>query len=367
MPPCFDRVVVLRSRGYVHVAVVVIGILWIGVLSAYAFTKGGYPTVQESVSVTLLLSFNALSTLCIPIFSLLDASDSVERSRWYSHVWFELTSLSLLLVSHFAAALLFDILSPSFHCANSNPDSEGWCKLINVYISVASWITPLILFLFISYLSLASFRTAPRFPTLWHTPVRFCPWDDADLHVSKIIRTKALDADPREIEEAAGGSVSQLSCSQPQSRGRSQTLVPPITHMNPPPRRTSQISRPLPHPPGGRVTVRPPQPGVRRTYLSPLRMVSQPPPSRSTFQPPSSRAMSHRPSSQTPSLPIPLHHDATLHPSRTGMILLPINTAVSARAGDSTSSFKRGNELERYCDSWNRNRRGSASHPTWRA
>ena len=77
---------------------------------------------------------------------LLDFSECVEKSRWFSHVWFEMTWLCILFLFQtstlscllrlpqltllVAAGLLFNVLSPSFKC---DDPSESVPTLLSSY------------------------------------------------------------------------------------------------------------------------------------------------------------------------------------------------------------------------------------------
>lgn len=159
-------------------------------------------------------------------------------------------------------------------------------------------------------------HTARRCPTLWHTPVRLCPWKDGNMCISQTVpdvRPLSYEAEPSKLEEGTRNSVSQISSSQPSSRGSSQTL----SNLDPSPRLTSQFPRALPRPPVPRCV--PSQLPAIRAHLSHPRMVSQPPPSRLSLQQPSRvRTMSSLSPSRIPSRPVPSQHAATRCPSRPG-------------------------------------------------
>lgn len=209
---------------------------------------------------------------------------------------------------------------------------------------------------------------------IWHTPVRFCPWDSRDRWLSKTITIPSTDVQPlsTEVEPRNIGrgesrsSVSQLS-SPHASRSSLQTLVLPITPVKPLPRRTSHYPHPLPHSPARRATSQFPPLQVH-SYLPPPRMVSLPPPPRG-FRPSSSRVMSQLPPARIPSRPIPLRpiplsHAVPLHSTRAGMTLSPSQPSRFPRGRDVTYNPRRASEMERDCEGWNRNRQGSALHRT---
>ncbi|KAF8580911.1 hypothetical protein K439DRAFT_269088 [Ramaria rubella] len=266
----------------------------------------------------------------------------------------------MLLAFQFTAALLFTVFSSSFDCENSDADLEGRCQLVNVYISFASWIVPVMLFLFVSYFMLVCFRVSRQSPTLWRTPVRFCPWND----IPKVISDKQRSSNTVEQNEAGGSVASASRLSLPSSsRGSSQTLTPSLSHEISLARPTQGASQSISHPPtpSSRVSTQTMLPyRMHRSMPPPLRAVSQPPPARATSRPPSSRVSSQLPPSLVVSGPLPLSHPVGLSKSQwhSHTISIPHKT-------ERTYHMKRPSNLERYCDEWNRNRRSSGLHPTW--
>jgi len=59
-----------------------------------------------------------------------------------------------LLIAHIGLASMFVVWRPKFDCPSDNPDEEGTCWLLSMYILVASWITPVLLVAYVVALAL---------------------------------------------------------------------------------------------------------------------------------------------------------------------------------------------------------------------
>ncbi|KAJ7470653.1 regulator of Vps4 activity in the MVB pathway-domain-containing protein [Mycena latifolia] len=69
--------------------------------------------------------------------------------------WLDAARMLFLMLAHIGIAAAFAFWNPSFHCPTSTPDSEGVCRLLNLYILVASWIIPVLLIIYAAGLALA--------------------------------------------------------------------------------------------------------------------------------------------------------------------------------------------------------------------
>jgi len=189
--PLEGRTIVLRTRAYVFVSIVIMGLVWTGLLSAVSFVKGRFRSGGESAATITFLAAQVISALYIPIFALADSSDHVGSSRWYSHTWFELLSLYFLFAFQFSGSLVYTLLSPSFNCTEDSADREGECQLVNAYISIASWLTPVAIIIYMTYITAVCIRRSKVFRAIWRTPMRLVPWDNGDLGASMLSKTSA--------------------------------------------------------------------------------------------------------------------------------------------------------------------------------
>jgi len=285
------RAIILRIRAYVFVILVLLGILWTALLCVDSFSKGGFRSRVEAVSIIFFLTSQAFTPLCIPVLIILDHSDTAEKSRWHGHAWFEIVWLTGLFVCQFTAALLFTLMSPSFDCNNANADIQGECQLVNVYVSIAAWLTPAMLASFLGYLIAVCYRVSRRCPNVWRTPIRLVPWDhDASAEIipkSDYYRPTTLNK-PRSLEASSNESLSRFDSLESSSRGNTRSFEHRV-YDNAATSYPPNISAPQPL---SRNVV------TRAPYLfPPLRIVSQPSPFKTFGQPimSHSRAISQLP------------------------------------------------------------------------
>lgn len=223
------RLTILKLRSIVYATLVVLGIIWTGLLCVDAFVKQGFRSTQESVATIILLSSQVLITMGIPIVILLGSSESLKDSRWFNHAWFELLCLGLMLSYQFGGALIFSLLSSNFVCPG-DADKQGVCQLVNVYISICSWIIPVILLFYCIYAAIRCLRLSPRYPKVWRTPFTLMPWNPnlLDLDLESKTSTSTLNKPRTGSLDEIKASISSSSSSNPSARSSTQPQSSPI-------------------------------------------------------------------------------------------------------------------------------------------
>jgi len=128
-PPSF-----VKARVVAFSCILITSFLWVILLSLLVFLRwDASPSLQRSLAVILLLT-NAITVILVPILLII-------RFR----VWLDIPRLLFLLVIHIGSAVAWTYCNASITCPNTNPDQEGVCKLINVYILLFCWVNPALL------------------------------------------------------------------------------------------------------------------------------------------------------------------------------------------------------------------------------
>lgn len=101
-----------------------------------------------------------------------------------------------------------DHLYVMFKLDLSGADREGECQLVNAYISIASWLTPVAckclhlamilnswlyfpVIIYMTYITAVCIRRSKVFRAIWRTPMRLVPWDNGNLGASLLSNTSA--------------------------------------------------------------------------------------------------------------------------------------------------------------------------------
>jgi len=92
--------------------------------------------LSERSFLFLFLGTNTLTVVMLPILILVKF-----------RTWLDAARLLLLLVCHISIAASFIIWNPTISCPGDTPDGRV-CRLLNLYIIVASWVPPLLLILY---------------------------------------------------------------------------------------------------------------------------------------------------------------------------------------------------------------------------
>ncbi|KAJ7273597.1 hypothetical protein B0H12DRAFT_1090129 [Mycena haematopus] len=220
----------LRTRAIAFSLIMLISLVWIVLLCVYMYV--GWDTLsaaaERPIIVAMLLT-DTLTMITLLILLILPFREWLDAARFL-----------FLLLAQFGIAGVFAYWTPRFHCPTFTPDSEGVCRLLNLYILIASWIIPVLLILYVSGLAFAMVRSS-RQPVLHLTeresilPMMH-PASDGNsriLSYSPQIR-KALD---RGSSEEQRKHISGLSSgSEKHGSGfSSRTSVVPTSLSRPPP------------------------------------------------------------------------------------------------------------------------------------
>jgi len=124
----------MKARAVAFSCILITSLLWVLMLCLMAFFRWDISPSLERSLIVILLCTNSITVIMVPILLLL-------RFR----VWLDIARLLLLLVLHIGSAAAFTYCSAYFTCDGQSLDQEGICRLINMYILMASWVIPLLL------------------------------------------------------------------------------------------------------------------------------------------------------------------------------------------------------------------------------
>ncbi|KAJ7740721.1 hypothetical protein DFH07DRAFT_838889 [Mycena maculata] len=149
--------VFLKIRAIAFSIILCISLLWVVLLCVYMFLEWDTTDSNERPIIAVMLLTNALTMIILLILLILPF-----------RAWLDTARFLFLLLAHIGIAGTFTFWNPKFHCPTSTPDLEGVCRLLNIYILIASWIVPVLLIIYSAGLALLVARS-PRqinLPTL---------------------------------------------------------------------------------------------------------------------------------------------------------------------------------------------------------
>jgi len=127
----------MKARTVAFACIFLMSLLWALLLSLVIFFRWEVSPPLERSLVVIMMCANAITVIMVPLLLLV-------RFR----VWLDVARLLLLLVLHIGSATAFAYCNAYFTCAGQSLDQEGICKLINIYILLASWVNPILLLMY---------------------------------------------------------------------------------------------------------------------------------------------------------------------------------------------------------------------------
>jgi len=139
----------LKIRAIAFSLILCISLLWVTLLCVYMYLEWDVIDSDERLIIAVMLLMNTLTMIMLLILLILPF-----------RAWLDAARFLFLLLAHIGIASTFAFWSPQFHCPTSTPDLEGVCRLLNLYILVASWVIPVLLVIYSSGLALVMVRSS---------------------------------------------------------------------------------------------------------------------------------------------------------------------------------------------------------------
>jgi len=127
----------MKARTVAFSCILLTSLLWTFLLCLVIFFRWEVSPPLERSLVVILLCTNVVTVIMVPLLLLL-----------MFRVWLDVARSLLLLVLHTGSAAAFSYCNAYFTCPSQNPDQEGICRLINIYIIFASWVIPALLLMY---------------------------------------------------------------------------------------------------------------------------------------------------------------------------------------------------------------------------
>jgi len=137
----------LRIRAIAFSLIIGINLLWISLLCTYVYLEWDAADTAERPIIAVMLLTDTLTVIMLLILLILPFRPWLDGARFL-----------FLLIAHIGIAGAFAFWNPRFQCPTSSADSEGVCRLLNVYILIASWVIPVFLVAYVSGLAYAMLR-----------------------------------------------------------------------------------------------------------------------------------------------------------------------------------------------------------------
>jgi len=150
--------VFLKARSIILCCSVFTNFIWIVSLSFVIFSWWELLDRPQSSLIILMLVANVISAIMLLILLLLPF-----------RTWLDAARVAFLLALHLGIASAFAYSSPKFKCLSRGvgmPEQENTCKVITIYILVASWVFPALLMIYTCGLTVMVWRLS----SCLHTP-----------------------------------------------------------------------------------------------------------------------------------------------------------------------------------------------------
>ncbi|KAK7467041.1 hypothetical protein VKT23_004103 [Stygiomarasmius scandens] len=141
-PPLF-----LKLRNVAFSIISGLATLWIVLLCCYVFTQWGGMDHLEKPFVFIMILNYTLTVIMLLVLIILPFRPWLDGARMF-----------LLLITHIGLAILYVCWNSRFSCPNQTPDQQGTCRLLNIYILLASWVIPLCLVAYSAGLAFMVYR-----------------------------------------------------------------------------------------------------------------------------------------------------------------------------------------------------------------
>ncbi|KAJ7452535.1 hypothetical protein B0H11DRAFT_2073881 [Mycena galericulata] len=141
----------LKIRAIAFSLILCISLLWVTLLSVYMYFEWDVTDSDERPIIAVMLLTDTLTIILLLVLLILPF-----------RAWLDAARFLFLLLAHIGIAATFAFWNPKFHCPTSSPDLEGVCRLLNLYILVASWVIPVLLIIYSSGLALFMVRSSPQ-------------------------------------------------------------------------------------------------------------------------------------------------------------------------------------------------------------
>lgn len=140
-----------KLRTLLFSCIIGLSFLWILLLSLDIFLQWEVSGTTDRSFLVVFLLINVITIIMLPIMMLREFRPWLDAARFL-----------LLSLCHIGFAVMFSYWNPRIQCPDRTPDQEGVCKLLNLYLLVASWIIPVLLIVYMSGLAYVVSRRRAR-------------------------------------------------------------------------------------------------------------------------------------------------------------------------------------------------------------
>jgi len=139
--------VFLKVRVVAFSCISITSLSWIILLCVVAFLRWDLSSTADRSMMILALLANAITIILLLILILLPF-----------RLWLDIARLLFLLILHIGLAAAFTYFNSRLECPNQTADEDGLCKLVNMYMLLASWVIPGFLIAYSSWLLFVVYR-----------------------------------------------------------------------------------------------------------------------------------------------------------------------------------------------------------------
>jgi len=139
--------VFLKVRTVAFSCIGITSFAWVVLLCVEAVYRWDESPTSERAIVVLQLLANALTVTLLLILVLLPF-----------RLWLDAARLLFLIILHGGLAVAFTYINMQLECPNQTADHNGVCKLVNMYMLLASWVIPGFLLAYTTWFLFAIYR-----------------------------------------------------------------------------------------------------------------------------------------------------------------------------------------------------------------
>ncbi|KAJ6455694.1 hypothetical protein C8R45DRAFT_1035403 [Mycena sanguinolenta] len=140
----------LKMRAIAFSLIILTSLVWVVLLCVYMYVCwDNLSAVAERPIIVVMLLTDAFTIIMLLVLLILPFREWLDAARFL-----------FLLLAHIGIAGVFAYWNPKFQCPASTQDMQGVCRLLNLYILIASWVIPVLLILYASGLAYAMVRSS---------------------------------------------------------------------------------------------------------------------------------------------------------------------------------------------------------------
>jgi len=187
-----------------------------------------------------LIVVNSISIGLVLLIAIIELQSKLNKVHWRCNsVKGEVFCLGFILFLQIVGAITLSALTPSFQCSKHSACAG------NAFLTVASWVLPVLLFIHLLEFVIRARRIAAIYPLVWSTVVWLVEWDSPDHYRNaQDMQQVAANTYFNDLDAVERGALKAAEASS-ESQGREpRKLLLPVLSRIPPVPHPSEVQNP---------------------------------------------------------------------------------------------------------------------------